>query len=68
MLAGFLSLCIISQLCRYNAVRKTSDTITFPIPGKLSKITSSFIHDKSRANELAFLVALDGSKSNFHSS
>ena len=41
MLAGIVSQCIISLLCRYDAARTTSDTITFSIPGKLAKILRS---------------------------
>ena len=46
MLAGFTSLCTVSLLCRYDTARATSDAITFPIPGKLSKISSLFVSSK----------------------
>ena len=68
MLAGFISLCTFSLPRRYDTAQTTSDTITFPIPGKLSKIFSSLIYDKNLSNELTFLSALDGSKSNSHNS
>ena len=42
-MAGFISLCIISLLCRCDTARTTSHAITFPIPRKLAKISSSFI-------------------------
>ena len=42
--------------------------LRFQIPGKLSKISSLFIYDRNWSNELTFLSALNGSKSNSHNS
>ena len=40
-LAGFISICTIPLLCRYDTTQSTSDAITFPIQRKLTKISSS---------------------------
>ena len=52
----------------YDTAQTTCDAITFPIPRRLLKISSSFIYDKNWSNELTFLSAYNGSKSNSHNS
>ena len=44
------------------------NAIRFLVLGKLSKTSSSFVYDKNWSNELTFLSAWNGSKSNSHNS